>query len=339
VDCYVFLDDVSTYKSLLELSVKNSDGKLLANSTQNIHLLKNIPDLEYRWWYRGYHNTFILPDIDFLYDYYVNLDRLILEDYTAYLFDIYDDQYIDLIAERLLALNDASDDVDVINFVASFIQYLQYAEDYENGTVCEYPRFPVEMLKDAVGDCEDKAMLTAALLDTIGYNVSLIRLPNHMAVGVHLDENLSNYDYYVDEYYFLETTRDRWNLGRIPDEYKDIKNFTVYPLSPHPIIIHSWKNATRISSSDGSDWVQIKILIENLGKMIAENFEVKGSFFSLDNMSFNTEVVLVSSLVAGDKKEVELKINVPQSFSSTLKTQIYLDDKLVHEKESTSVFP
>lgn len=339
VDCFVYLDDVSTDNSLLELSVKNSDEKMLADTTQTIHFSKNIPNLEYSWKYNGHYNMLILPDIDFLYDYYSSLERLVIEDYTAYLFNIYDDQYIDLVAERLLALTDVSDNMDVINFAASFIQYLQYAEDDENDPACEYPRYPVEMLKDAQGDCEDKAMLTATLLDNMDYNVSLIRLPNHMAVGVHLDENLSEYEYYADGYYFLETTRNRWDLGKVPDEYESIANVTVYPLSSHPILVHNWKNATRISSSDGSDYVQIKIIIENLGRKTAKNFEVKGAFFNQNDTSFNTDAVLVSSLVAGDKKVVELKINVPQSFSSTLKTQIYLDNKMIHEKESSSVFP
>jgi len=338
VDCFVYLDDVSTDNSLLELSVKNSDGDIIANTEEIIQPSTNTFDLIYDWRYNGHHNMLTLPDIDFLYDYYSSLERLVIEDYTAYIFDVYDDQYLDLFKERLLALTDASDDVDVINFAASFIQSLEYAEDDENDPTCEYPRFPVEMLKDAKGDCEDKAMLTAALLDNMDYNVSLIRLPNHMAVGVHLDENISGYEYYVDGYYFLETTQFH-GLGDIPNQYKDILNATVYPLSSRSILLHGWKNATRISSSNGSDYVKIKILIENLGRKTAKNFEVKGAFFNQNDISFNAEAVLVSSLAAGDKKVVELKINVPQSFSSTLKTQIYLSNKMVHEKESSSVFP
>ncbi|MCK5458832.1 MAG: hypothetical protein KAI20_02995, partial [Thermoplasmatales archaeon] len=338
VNCFVYLDDISPESSSLEISVKNSEGETLTDTIITTQPSENIADLKYSWEYNGY-NTLILPDIDFLYDYYSNLERLILEDYTIYIFDVYDDKYIDWIAERLLALTDKSGDVDIINFVASFIQSLTYAEDDENDPTCEYPRYPIEMLKDSQGDCEDKAMLTAALLDNMDYDVSLIRLPNHMAVGVHLDENISGYEYYADGYYFLETTRNRWNLGKVPDEYESRANVTIYPLSSRSILLHGWKNATRISSSDGSNYVKIKIFIENLGRKTAKNFEVKGAFFNQNDISFNAEAVLVSSLAAGDKKVVELKINVPQSFSSTLKTQIYLDNKMVHEKESSSVFP
>lgn len=339
VDCFVYLDDVSTDNSLLELSVKNSDGDIIANTEEIIQPSTNTFDLIYDWRYNGHHNMLTLPDIDFLYDYYSSLERLVIEDYTAYIFDVYDDQYLDLFKERLLALTDASDDVDVINFAASFIQSLEYAEDDENDPTCEYPRFPVEMLKDAKGDCEDKAMLTAALLDNMDYNVSLIRLPNHMAVGVHLDENLSNYDHYAEEYYYLETTRNRWDLGRVPEEYEDITNVTVHSISSRPILIHSWKNATRFSSSDGLDYVKIKILIENLGRGNANNFEIRGAFYNQNGIGFNKETTWIASLAAGKKKVVDLQINVPQGISTTLKTQIYLNDQMVHEKESTSSFP
>jgi len=263
----------------------------------------------------------------------------VLEDYAAYIFDVYDDQYIDLVAERLLALTDASDGVGIINFAASFIQSLKYAKDDENDPTYEYPRYPMETVKDSQGDCEDKAMLTASLLDSMGYNVSLLRLPNHMAVGVHLDENLSNYDHYAEEYYYLETTRDRWDLGRVPEEYEDIINVTVHSISSRPILIHSWKNATRFSGSDGLDYVKIKILIENLGRGNANNFEIRGAFYNQNGIGFNKETTWIASLVAGKKKVVDLQINVPQGISTTLKTQIYLNDQMVHEKESTSSFP
>jgi len=339
VNCFVYLDDISTESSLLELSVNNFEGEILADTIITIHPSENIPDLEYSWGYNG-DNTLVVPDVDFLYEYYSSLERLVLEDYAAYVFDVYDDQYIDLVAERLLALTDASDNVGIINFAASFIQSLKYAKDDENDPTYEYPRYPIETVKDSQGDCEDKAMLTASLLDSMGYTVSLLRLPNHMAVGVHLDENLSNYDCYAEEYYYLETTRrDGGDLGRVPEEYEDITNVTVHSISSRPILIHSWKNATRFSGSDGSDYVKIKILIENLGRGNANNFEIRGAFYNQNGIGFNKETTWIVSLAAGKKKVVDLQINVPQGISTTLKTQIYLNDQMVHEKESTSSFP
>lgn len=338
VNCFVFLDGISSGENTLEISLKDKDRDEIATYSSSVIPVDNTPDLAFSWNYRS-SNYLKLPDVDFLYEYYSSLDRFVLEDYAAYIFDDYDDQYMDMVVERLLSLTDATKDTDIINFVAAFVQNLQYAEDDENDSTCEYPRYPIEMLKDKQGDCEDKAILAADILDIIGYNVSLLRLPNHMAVGVNLDENASVYDYYIEEYYFLETTGTRGFLGKVPDEYKDITNVTVYPISNRPILIHNWKNATRFTGTDGSDFIKMIILVENLGRKAASNFEIRGAFYSQDNIGFNQETILIPYLAAGDKKIVDLKVDVPQTFMTTLKTKIYLNNEMVHEKESTDTFP
>ena len=114
---------------------------------------------------------------------------------------------------------------------------------------------------------------------------------------------------------------------------------TVHSISSRPILLHGWKNATRYSGTDGSDYVKLKILIENLGTRKAYNFEIQGAFYNQNGISFNKETTTISHLAAGEKKVVELKVNVPKGISTTLKTNIYLDNKMVHEKESTSIFP
>ena len=114
---------------------------------------------------------------------------------------------------------------------------------------------------------------------------------------------------------------------------------TVHPISSRPILLHGWKNATRFSGSDGSDYVKLKILIENLGTRRAYNFEIQGAFYNQNGISFNKETTSISLLTAGEKKVVELKVNVPKGISTTLKTKIYLDNEIVHDKESSSSFP
>ncbi|UCF12784.1 MAG: hypothetical protein JSW06_00615 [Thermoplasmatales archaeon] len=337
VYCFIYIDDILSKKSQLKISLKNNEENIIANTSHTIFLSENISELTYNWRYLG-NNNLVLPDIEFLYKYYSNLERLVLDDYAAYVFDLYHDQYMDLVVKRLLSLTDASGDVGKINFVASFIQNLGYAEDDPNDPTCEYPRYPVEMLKDSQGDCEDKAILAGSILDSMGFNISLLKLPNHMVVGVHLDESESIFDYYIEEYYFLETTSTGWILGKIPPEYKNLSNVTIYPISTRPLLIHSWKNATRFSGSDESDYVKLKIIVENLGRESASNFKILGAFYSQNNI-LNQEEILIPSLAAGNKKIVDLKLNVPQGISTTLKTQIHLNNKIVNEKESNSSFP
>jgi len=336
--CSMDIRNISAGVHIFKLSLKNSEGYLLANKSYTTSAVENVSTLEYTYIYKG-QETLLLPDPEYLYDYYNNLDRPALEDYAAYVFDTYDDQYIGMIAKKFSErLNTEDSDVTIINAVTSLVQRLRYAEDDLENPEYEYPRYPIEMLKDEQGDCEDKAILTAAILDKMGYNVSLLRLPKHMAVGVHLDENASKFDYYIGEYYYLETTRANWVLGRVPQEYKGLSNVTVYPISHRPIILHTWKSAIRFTSTNGKDFVKMHIIVENLGSKNATNIEVRGAFFSDSTLYYNQEVSLISSLSIEEKKEVDLHISVPRGITTTLKTQIYLDNNMVDEKESSSTF-
>jgi hypothetical protein len=336
IHSFVYIDHILPKDNQFKISLKNYEENIIANISYSVFPTENTPELMYSWRYKG-NNNLILPDIDFLYEYYKSLDRFNSEDYAAYVFDRHDNPYINLIAEKLLSLSEASTDVETINFVTYFIQQqLEYVED---DTECDYPRYPVELLKDSKGDCEDKAILTASILDRLGYNVSLLKLPNHVAVGVHLDESATVYDYYIKEFYYLETTSTGWTLGKVPPDYKGESNVTVYPISKRPLLIHSWKNATRFSSSDGADYVKMKILIENLGQDLADNFIIWGAFFHKDDIFYNQETISVSSLAAGMKNIVELTMDVPQVLSTKLKTQIYLNNEVIHERESSSSFP
>jgi len=332
VHCFVYIDGISSKNSLLKISLKNNEENIIANTSYTVSPSENVSELKYSWG----NNNLVIPDVEFLYDYYSSLERLDSEDYAAYVFDRYDDHYINLIAGMLLSITEASKDVVIINFVASFVQQLKYVEDDSQQ---DYPRYPIESLKDSKGDCEDKAMLTASILDSMGYDVSLLKLPDHVAVGVHLDESATIFDYYIEEYYFLETTSTGWILGKIPPEHEDRSNVTIYPISARPLLIHSWKDATRYSSSDGTDYIKMKIVVENLGQETASNFKIWGAFYSQDDIFFNQETTSVSSLAAGTKKIVELTMDVPQAISTNLKTQIHLNDEVVHERESSSSFP
>ncbi len=332
--CFVYLSKISSIKQLLEISVKNSEGTIIANDSMNVFPSENISQLTFRWRYQG-SNSLVIPNIAFLYNHYNSLDRLDTEDYAVYVFDRYDDQYIDLVTKRITSLIDSSKDVEIINFITSFVQDLNYIED---ATECDYPRYPIELLKDAKGDCEDKAILTASILDSLGYNVSLLKIPNHVAVGVRLSKSATAFDYYIDQYYFLETTSTGWVLGKVPPEHDNEDNITVYQISNRPLLIHSWKNATRFSTSDGEDYVKLKIIVENLGRKTANNFNIWGAFFN-QGTYFNQKETSEISLLEDMKKFVNLKMDVPQILTTQLKTQVYLNNKIVHERESTSSFP
>jgi len=336
--CLLIKDISAGYKSM-DITLDNVEEEILATISYDALPTGTINDLTFSWNYEEKKNL-VLPDISFLYSYYKGLDRLLLEDYALYIFDAYDDLFVNFMVDRLSSLTTETGDVALINFIVSFVQNIRYEEDSQGSAGCEeYPRYPLELLKDAEGDCEDKAILTAAILDTLGYNVTLLRLPSHMAVGVHLSEDATSYAYFIEEYYYLETTRSPWVVGRVPDEYIGLDNITLHTIADRPLLFHSWKNATRLNSTDGTDYVKMQLLIENYGRVPASSFEMRMAFYSENNIRFNQVTTTIPTLASGSKKVVELTADVPKNVDTTLKTQIFLDGELVHEKVSTDTFP
>jgi predicted transglutaminase-like cysteine proteinase len=341
ITCFVPLLDSSPETNQLRISLFDCTGTVRFQSNNTVMKRNQVASWEYTWYYLGTH-TLKIPQVDWFSDYYQSLDRFDLIDYAAYVFDPYDDRYFQFLVDQILLLKDVKTDVEKINFVASFVQSIEYKNDNPENESYEYPRYPLETLHDKQGDCEDKAILTAALLEPLGYNVSLLRLPQHMAVGVHLNETIPLYSYYIDEYYFLETTTLHMTLGKIPPEYESLTNISVYPVSSRPLLLHLWKNATRYTISNGDDYVSVQMILENLGGESSANIEVRGAFY--DNMSciYNQETTMISPLAAGEKRLVKLSVDVPTTVveqGTTLKTQLYMDGMMINQRESTSRFP
>ena len=141
---------------------------------------------------------------------------------------------IDQIVEQIngTALKEGFTEFEKVNFVIAFVQSLPYTVDIETTPYNDYPRFPVETLFERGGDCEDTAILVAALLDRMGYDVALLHLEGarHMAAGISLaDVYGSYYEYQGKKYYYLETTGKGWRIGQIPPGIID-KQARVYPL-------------------------------------------------------------------------------------------------------------
>ena len=109
---------------------------------------------------------------------------------------------------------------DTVGLSLSFVQTLGYIDDEVYGHP-DYPKFPVETLVDHGGDCEDLALLLAALLYDMGVDVILLNPPEHMATGVWFEGLNVSGGYYVEyhgkKYYYCETTSTGWSIGELPD--------------------------------------------------------------------------------------------------------------------------
>jgi len=110
--------------------------------------------------------------------------------------------------------------LNVLTFVQSCIRY---GYDQDTTGYRDWARYPIETLLDGTGDCEDVAILCAAILARLGFTTVLLVYPTHVAFGVAGADKLKG-QYLVDprngnHYFYGEATGTGWHLGEIPKKY------------------------------------------------------------------------------------------------------------------------
>lgn len=102
------------------------------------------------------------------------------------------------------------DDDRYAELIVTLVQSLEYRTD----PVYLEPKFPVETVGDANGDCDDKTLLAAALLSREGYDVAILLFSaeQHVSLGIR-----SNGSTYGDSGYALVETTTPILFGWVPD--------------------------------------------------------------------------------------------------------------------------
>ena len=98
-------------------------------------------------------------------------------------------------------------------FVLAFVQQIITYEKDEG----EYPKYPLETLTEAAGDCEDFAILAAALLHAMDYQTALPLSPA-TALGIAGATGVPGIHATHDglDYYYCEMTGTHWLIGELP---------------------------------------------------------------------------------------------------------------------------
>jgi hypothetical protein len=210
-----------------ESSMTNQPGWISVNATPVI-------ERTYTWYLNGHKATVTLDIPRDLYEYYRDQPHprnISASTFTGYTISDRDRQYLhNLMAKLKDASNFKSYSArnDYRNVVA-FVQSIQYQPDSPDAEATgasdgtdDYWKYPVETLGDGNGDCEDTAILTAALLREMGYDVAIVLLDDHAAAAVACD-NCNGYYYPLNgkRYYYLETTGTGFSLGTMDEKYKD----------------------------------------------------------------------------------------------------------------------
>lgn len=340
----------SPTNNTINVELKDKEGNILDSNSYNVDKTPFFTTYTYTG---GLSSKLVIPYPLFLYNYYSELQRIYEEDYSVYVFDQYEDYYIELLIDLLIDTNplgiigyNAKSDSEKVNFVASFVQNLEYKKDSETDDSYEYPRYPIETLFSygcGAGDCEDKAILTACLLDHLGFNVALFRLTNHMAVGVKFeDTTLPGYSCYASGYYYLETTTPGKPVGFIPSDYRNPDELTVYPVYSRPYLLHNWVNdvVTIYTNTELGDFVKVLAIVENHGNATANNIMIEGVFYrSSSGVDIKSNTATVTSLESWMKKKVVLTVDIPKGYDTEFKTNLYFNGEIVGEpKVSSSTF-
>ncbi|RPJ49674.1 MAG: hypothetical protein EHJ95_08420, partial [Methanobacteriota archaeon] len=233
---------------------------------------------DFSWTYDGDRWTWSLSIPKTAYDYYRGRAHDRESDYAQYALSEHDRLYLKGMIDRFRETGEdrGYSEADQIGNVVAFVQALPYTSDAETTGYDEYPRYPLETLVDHGGDCEDTAILAAALLTEMGYGTVMIELPHHMAVGVRCTDACygTYYDYRGTRYFYLETTEEGWSIGEQPPEFAKSGMATIRPMIQAPQLSMRF-TATPSSASASSVSYRVRCEIQNIGSGTAKNATVR----------------------------------------------------------------
>jgi len=254
-----------------------------------------------------------------LYDYYKGIPRPPTQNYSVYVTHPWDDTVIGHLVSEVerFAQSEGFSDFEKVEFTAAFVQSLPYTADSVTTPYDEYPRYPLETLVDAGGDCEDTSILLASLLNAMGYGVILVAFPRHCAAGVLCGEGTRGafFEYGGGKYFYVETTNTGWGIGDIPEEYQGVKAY-LYDMTPAPILTHAWT-----ARGEGSV-VKLEVTVQNLGSAGAYGVYVLAGFDAGEGVLWNAQQCLPFQLLINERITVTFSLDVPPGKHTRLVVQI-----------------
>jgi hypothetical protein len=126
-------------------------------------------------------------------------------------------------------------DDEYLEMITSFVQQIEYDPNAK-----DLPRYPIEVIYEGKGDCDEKSILLAALLSKEGYDVAFLAFPEEKhataGIGIQLFTNPTTFrvfkdrDYKINSntgntlnYIYIETTNSSI-IGFYPDEFENVRD-------------------------------------------------------------------------------------------------------------------
>lgn len=284
--------------------------------------------ISHQWRYQGREWAFTMEVSSDLYEYYQGRKHM-SDNVVEYVLSDYDRVYVQSLVNSFREGGEKASfsDWDNVGNVISFVQSLQYVYDEESKGEEDYIRFPVETLVDGVGDCEDMAILAAAILDGMGYPVLMVSLPDHLALALHSDESVDGtyYEYEGARYYYVEVTSVGWGIGQIPKEYQR-SGAKLIPLVHRPRMRFgrcSFEHDTYYSTDEAVPIV-FHCEIENVGPGTTEElslrFLVKPHEYS--DMAYVERVFPLDEMGEGSTATYEVTLLVPRPLQGIMEIRV-----------------
>ena len=233
-------------------------------------------DPTYRWEYKNvdWAFTMVIPEDAYLF--FKDKPRTPGMSYAEYALADEDRETLQDVAMKIKNGGDGQgySEYDNAMNVLTFVQSLPYVSDIDSTGMSEYPRYPIETLKDGRGDCEDKTILAAALLQKMGLDVVILMLPDHSAVGINVPGASGiSYEHDGKRYYYTETTSGNWDIGDQPEELRGL-TARVVVLERNPIL-GLQVNALSVSADGTNVYFSTRYTVKNAGPGTAKNLVLR----------------------------------------------------------------
>ncbi|MBP5475657.1 MAG: hypothetical protein J6X83_05345 [Methanomicrobium sp.] len=152
--------------------------------------------------------------------------------YRSYFEGMENSDFFDALIKQLryIKITERLSDEEYLEYLVTFVQQIPYNSPEGN------TRFPVEVIYDGMGDCDEKSMLLMGLLEKSGYDTALLLFPKlgHAVCGIKIvpqgDVGFTTYS--ADDgrkYLYIEATTPYY-IGLYPDAFANT-DVLVIPLS------------------------------------------------------------------------------------------------------------
>jgi len=317
-----------------------------------VSIIRQIPESDevitrrYTWSFSGkkWEAELLMPEA--LYNYYRDLPRPRTDNYSIYITHPLDDHYIKSLTDEIeqIAQRERFSSLNKVEFVIAFVQHLPYTVDSVTTPYDEYPRYPIETLVDNGGDCEDTSILLASLLDSTGYEVTLVIFPEtpdtlgHVGIGILATDDMKGAYFEVEgkRYFYIETTDTRWGIGEIPDEYRGV-TARIYTMEPIPVLTHYWEASVKkrlIDSQIIEYEITLDIRVENLGSALADDVHILAGFDAGEGKIWNPVESLAFDLSVDQSATITITLQAPLGKHTRLIIQIVDNDQAVDQSHS-----